>query len=204
MIMNRSSCLRLPGAFRLAAVVMFLSPLWAADVSDVVASRITSMIQVDGVLDEPAWQANPSISNLVQVEPRPGEPPTEATQVWVAYNKDLLYIGTSEKRQPRHPEISAFPYGGQEDRQAHFKKMESFVVYGLTALRTSQKYQAISAKNTVTAQEKYVFSIGEPSPCCGGEIFAGVGKPPRTWCSASCERGGDHWPERKERIIETR
>ena len=92
MIMNRASCLRLPGAFILAAVVMFLSPLWAADVSDVVASRITSMIQVDGVLDEPAWQGNPSISNLVQVEPRSGEPPTEATQVWVAYNKDLLYI----------------------------------------------------------------------------------------------------------------
>jgi len=92
MIMNRSSCLRLPGALILAALVMFLSPLWAADVSDVVASRITSRIQVDGVLDESAWQGNPSINNLVQVEPRSGEPPTEATQVWVAYNGDFLYI----------------------------------------------------------------------------------------------------------------
>ena len=92
MIMNRSSCLRLPGAFILAAVAMSLSPLRAADVSDVVASRITSRIQVDGVLDEPAWQGSPSIDNLVQVEPRPGEPPTEVTHVWVAYNKEFLYV----------------------------------------------------------------------------------------------------------------
>lgn len=91
-IMDRSAYILLLGTFTLAAVILLISPLWAADVSDVVAYRINSKIQLDGVLNEPAWQGNPSISNLVQVEPRSGEPPTEATQVWVAYSKDVLYI----------------------------------------------------------------------------------------------------------------
>ena len=34
----------------------------------------------------------PDIGNFVQVEPKQGEAPTEATKVWMAYSKDALYI----------------------------------------------------------------------------------------------------------------
>jgi len=80
---------RLPA---LATAAVFFAPLWAADVPDIVARRANSKIQVDGVLSESVWQANPAISDFIQVEPRSGERPTEATQVWVAYSRDALYI----------------------------------------------------------------------------------------------------------------
>ncbi len=64
----------------------------AADIPDLVARRVEDKIQVDGVLSEAVWQAEPSIQNLVQVEPRSGDQPTEATRLWVAYSKEALYI----------------------------------------------------------------------------------------------------------------
>jgi hypothetical protein len=58
-----------------------------------VATRITSNITLDGVLDEPVWSAAPKIGDLTQREPVPGVPPTENTQVTVLYNADYLYVG---------------------------------------------------------------------------------------------------------------
>jgi hypothetical protein len=49
-------------------------------------------ISVDGILDEAAWQKEPGIGNLTQVEPYPGEQPTEKTKIWLAYNRDFLYV----------------------------------------------------------------------------------------------------------------
>jgi hypothetical protein len=54
--------------------------------------RLTDAIRIDGVLDESAWQESPSIDRLTQVEPRPGEVPTEGTKIWLAHNRDFLYI----------------------------------------------------------------------------------------------------------------
>jgi hypothetical protein len=71
---------------------VFILPLGAADVSSLTALRVTGKIQVDGVMNEPVWQESPAISELVQVEPRSGEQPTERTQVWVAQSRDALYI----------------------------------------------------------------------------------------------------------------
>ena len=45
---------------------------------------------------------NPTVVDLVQVEPRSGERPTEATQVWVAYSRDALYVAVRcQDRNPR-------------------------------------------------------------------------------------------------------
>ena len=63
-----------------------------AEVPRVVARRLVGEIQIDGVLDEAAWRTDPGIAGFVQVEPKSGEAPTEATQVWVAYSADALYI----------------------------------------------------------------------------------------------------------------
>ena len=56
-------------------------------------TRITSDITVDGVLDEPAWQAAPKVGGFVQREPVPGALPSERTEVSLLYDDDNLYIG---------------------------------------------------------------------------------------------------------------
>ncbi len=81
---------------------LLLMPLKAADDTSVKVRMLSGKIHVDGILDEPAWLESPSIPNLTQVEPHPGQPPTEATRVWLAYNKDALYIAVQcDDRNPK-------------------------------------------------------------------------------------------------------
>jgi len=67
-------------------------PLAAQETKEAVVRDLSGDIKIDGILDEPAWQESPSIDNLVQVEPYPGEPPSENTRIWLAYTTDALYI----------------------------------------------------------------------------------------------------------------
>jgi hypothetical protein len=77
-------------------------PLMAANDYEATVRRATGKIQIDGILNEPVWQEKPSIANLTQAEPHPGEPATEATRVWLAYTKDALYIAVRcEDRNPK-------------------------------------------------------------------------------------------------------
>jgi hypothetical protein len=81
---------------------LLLLPLVAAEDLEIKVPPLSGKIQIDGILNEAAWQGSPSIANLTQVEPRPGEPPTEATKVWFAYSKDSLYIAVRcEDRNPK-------------------------------------------------------------------------------------------------------
>ncbi|RPJ57101.1 MAG: hypothetical protein EHM23_21625 [Acidobacteria bacterium] len=82
--------------------LLFFSPYAIADAGPVaIAQRITTKIQVDGVLNESSWQADPAIRNLTQVEPNSGQEPTEVTQLWVAYSNHALYLAVRcEDRQP--------------------------------------------------------------------------------------------------------
>jgi hypothetical protein len=74
----------------------------AADNYTAAVRRLSGEIKIDGILNEPAWQESPSTIDLVQVEPHPGEPPTEATKVWLAHSKDSLYIAVRcEDRKPK-------------------------------------------------------------------------------------------------------
>ena len=50
-------------------------------------------IQVDGVLDEPAWQQAAVIADFTQQDPAVGEPATERTEVRVILSGSTLYIG---------------------------------------------------------------------------------------------------------------
>ncbi len=57
---------------------------------------------MDGILDEPVWRETDDIGEFIQNVPHSGEPPTEATQVWLAYSKDALYIAVRcHDRSPR-------------------------------------------------------------------------------------------------------
>jgi hypothetical protein len=50
-------------------------------------------ITLDGVLDEEAWRAAPTIGELTQRQPDQGLPPTERTDVTLLYDREHLYIG---------------------------------------------------------------------------------------------------------------
>jgi len=56
------------------------------------AMPVQGPIELDGRLDEGIW-SGPAQSGFVQAEPREGQPATEDTEVWVAYDASTLYIG---------------------------------------------------------------------------------------------------------------
>src|SRR4051812_40002376 len=57
------------------------------------ASRATGAINIDGKLDEPAWQTAVPSSSFTQSYPKVGAQPTDSTQVRVLYDDNALYIG---------------------------------------------------------------------------------------------------------------
>ena len=56
------------------------------------AVRLTQPLRIDGALDERHYQDVLPMSDFVQVEPRPGQPATERTEVWVAFDDANLYL----------------------------------------------------------------------------------------------------------------
>ncbi len=56
-------------------------------------ARATSLIDLDGVLDEAAWQSAAPMGDLIQRQPNPGTSPSEHTEVRLLHNDDFLYIG---------------------------------------------------------------------------------------------------------------
>jgi hypothetical protein len=87
--------------FSVVFVFVFLGLLHAEETPNAVVRKLSGEIKVDGVLDESAWKETPSIDSMTQVEPHPFESPTERTKVWLAYEKDALYIAVlCEDRNP--------------------------------------------------------------------------------------------------------
>ena len=56
------------------------------------AVRLTAPFNLDGQLDEAIYRENMPIDGFTQQEPREGEPATEATDAWVFFDNDTLYI----------------------------------------------------------------------------------------------------------------
>jgi hypothetical protein len=59
----------------------------------VVATPVATAMSIDGLVNDPAWSSVPTVGDLIQREPKPGEPPTEKTDIKIAYNSTHLYIG---------------------------------------------------------------------------------------------------------------
>ncbi len=57
------------------------------------AIRLTERLVLDGRLDDRLYLQNEPISDFIQQEPNGGQPATEKTQVWVAYDDAALYVG---------------------------------------------------------------------------------------------------------------
>ena len=91
----------------LAAALLFLfltDPLAAqslvngerdAETVDLIALRLESgaSIDVDGRLDEEAWERAIPITDFTQKEPVEGGTPSELTEIRIVYDEDALYIG---------------------------------------------------------------------------------------------------------------
>ncbi|MCC6929351.1 MAG: carbohydrate binding family 9 domain-containing protein [Gemmatimonadaceae bacterium] len=57
------------------------------------AARTTATIQLDGHLDEPAWDAAEPTTSFTQVDPEEGAPASQRTEVRVLYDDTYLYVG---------------------------------------------------------------------------------------------------------------
>ena len=88
------------------------------------ATRIASgAVDVDGRLDDAAWQAVPAITDFVQVEPVQGEAPRNPMEVRIAFDDDALYIGARMHTAPGTP-IQA-PLSRRDDgAQAEYLQIE--------------------------------------------------------------------------------
>ena len=56
------------------------------------ATRLEEALDVDGRLDEMVYGAVPSVGDFVQQEPSEGEPPTQATEMWVLFDDTTFYL----------------------------------------------------------------------------------------------------------------
>ena len=66
------------------------------------ALRVTGLVSVDGVLDEPVWAEAEPVTDFVQSKPNTGYPASERTVVRVLYDDQNLYIGAVlYERDPR-------------------------------------------------------------------------------------------------------
>jgi len=57
------------------------------------AVRLSTLLILDGRLDEPAWRDAPPARNFRQSDPNEGQPASERTEMRVLYDDDALYVG---------------------------------------------------------------------------------------------------------------
>jgi hypothetical protein len=55
-------------------------------------TRLATPIVIDGVLDEPLYGQVPPISDFIQTVPNEGEPASERTEAWIAYDDQHFYL----------------------------------------------------------------------------------------------------------------
>ena len=56
-------------------------------------TRTDTPPEIDGRLDDEAWRTATKITELVQQSPLEGAPATEATDIYIAYDRDQIYFG---------------------------------------------------------------------------------------------------------------
>ena len=56
------------------------------------AIRLTEPIRLDGRLDEAVYRDVPAIGGFLQTLPDEGEPATERTEAWIAFDTDNIYV----------------------------------------------------------------------------------------------------------------
>ena len=64
---------------------------------NVVATRASGPISLDGSLDDPAWRDAPVATHFIQNDPDEGQPATYDTEVRVLYDEEAVYFGVWAK-----------------------------------------------------------------------------------------------------------
>ena len=67
------------------------------------ATRLDEPIVIDGELDDAIYSRVPPLTGFIQQEPLSGEPATEATEAWVFYDDDNVYVAA--RCWDSHPEL---------------------------------------------------------------------------------------------------
>lgn len=76
------------------------------------AVQTNGTINVDGVLEEKVWKTK-GYSDFVQSDPIDGAAPTEKTEVWVAYDKEAIYVAA--RLYDSNPESITSRLGRRDD-----------------------------------------------------------------------------------------
>jgi len=63
------------------------------------AVRLSRAPRIDGRLDDAAWSRLTPIADFVQQQPREGQAPTEATEVFIGYDDEAIYVGARLHRK---------------------------------------------------------------------------------------------------------
>ena len=65
----------------------------APTLREIEAVATDSPPEIDGELSDPCWQKAAQSGSFVQYDPLPGEPATQPTKVYLAYDRNRLYVG---------------------------------------------------------------------------------------------------------------
>ena len=57
------------------------------------ATRISTPLKLDGLLDEAVWQTAPVATKFFELEPTPGRPEKHPTEVRILYDDNAIYVG---------------------------------------------------------------------------------------------------------------
>ncbi len=80
----------------LSFLTIFISTLLFSqsnvDKKEIVANRIATAINTDGIPNEPEWQKAAIGTEFIQLEPNPGTAPNQKTEVRVLYDDDAIYV----------------------------------------------------------------------------------------------------------------
>ncbi|MBI3981350.1 MAG: hypothetical protein HY337_00450, partial [Gemmatimonadetes bacterium] len=59
---------------------------------EIPAASTAQNVVLDGLLDDVVWRDTEPVSDFVQAEPDEGSPISERTRVWVAFDRENLYV----------------------------------------------------------------------------------------------------------------
>ena len=112
---------------------------------------------IDGALDEEVWHQAEPLTSFTQAEPDEGQPASELTEVWVAYDDTALYIGAS-----MHDRDSSQIVVSDTSRDAPLADQDSFQVI-LDTFQDRQNGFVFGTNVTGIQMDAQVRNEGAPS-----------------------------------------
>ena len=81
-----------PADDRAASGIAELDSIDLSNRSTTIALRTSQPPVIDGRLDDPVWLDTTPITRFIQTSPVEGAAATEATEVWITYDSDNVYV----------------------------------------------------------------------------------------------------------------